>query len=245
MAYRVPPNETVVTSTALASGVIFYYIGATNGGSTRLFSPGGVDATNSANTLSAIVDADNLNILPNLFLSLIGNDNTLTGSRVDFKLIVIGKLEHTINFIDILHIHVQILNVFRHCEMEIMHLHCTNGAYTPFFINYFMLMLVLYGLYPVHVQYHNYNYYSCVIVYISISSLHYRTTSSIRTSIRQFYRIPSLHRREHKLHLHCNWYWHHTAMVSQHRETECHLQHTDTGHTNGGQCRSVSVLLGR
>ena len=96
MAYRVPPIETVITSTALADGVMFYYIGATNGGNTRLFSPGGVDATNSDATLSAIVDTGNLNILPNLFLTLIGNDNTLTDSRVDFKLTVRGVLEHVV-----------------------------------------------------------------------------------------------------------------------------------------------------
>ena len=79
----------MVTGTALASGVIFYYIGATNAGSTRLFSPGGVDVTNSINTLSAIVDTDDLDILPNLFLSLV-DMFPLPESSVNFKLTVRG-----------------------------------------------------------------------------------------------------------------------------------------------------------
>ena len=120
VAYRVPPNETVVTSTALASGVTFYYIGATNGANTELFSVSSVDTSNSANTLSVTVDADDLDILPNLLLSLIADVFPLTESSVNFKLIVIGKLEHTINFIDILHV-VTVGNTFqvcaRHCEM--------------------------------------------------------------------------------------------------------------------------------
>ncbi len=81
----------MVTSTTLASGVKFYYIAATNAGDTRLISESGVQEFDDE--LSAFVNADDLAILPNLFLTLFVNGNTLPGSRVEFKLIVIGMLQ--------------------------------------------------------------------------------------------------------------------------------------------------------
>ncbi len=82
----------MVTSTTLASGVTFYYIGATNGGDTRLLATGGDNVDVSDPTLSIEVAGD-LAALPNLFMTLIDNGNTIADSRVEFKLIVIGMLE--------------------------------------------------------------------------------------------------------------------------------------------------------